>query len=236
MCRAAAHFSAGEFEKSIEDYSKAITLGATDAKVLHLRGMAKFYASRLEDAADDFLRAADTDDREAQLMNDLWLAWSHQRLGRPLPQAVRERAAEEPRGAWPRPALAVLAGDVTAEEMLKLIERKSGDERTMALAEGYFYLAQYYLGRGETAKARKLFEDTRRLNVIIYVEHTAAAFELQRLGASTETGAVAPSVSGSRLGPSTAGPGGPQSSQKKAAPKGARKAPDGWNQELWRRQ
>ncbi|HSR80843.1 MAG TPA: DUF3857 domain-containing protein [Hyphomicrobiaceae bacterium] len=237
MCRAAAHFTAGEFEKSIEDYSKAITLGATDAKVLHLRGMAKFYAGRLEDAADDFLRAADTDDREAQLMNDLWLAWSHQRLGRPLPQAVRERAAEEPRGAWPRPALAVLTGDVTAEEMLKLIERKSGDERTMALAEGYFYLAQYYLGRGETAKARKLLEDTRRLNVIIYVEHTAAGFELQRLGASTETGAVAtPPVSGSRLGPSTAGAGGPQSSQKQAAPKGARKAPDSWNQDLWRRQ
>jgi lipoprotein NlpI/transglutaminase-like putative cysteine protease len=237
MCRAAAHFSAGEFEKSVEDYSKAITLGATDAKVLHLRGMAKFYAGRLEDAADDFLRAADTDDREAQVMNDLWLAWSHQRLGRPLPQAVRQRAANEPRGAWPRPALALLTGDVTAEEMLKLIERKSGDERTMALCEGYFYLAQYYLGRGETAKARKLFEDARRLNVIIYVEHTAAGFELQRLGASTETGAVAaPSVSGSHLGPSTAGAVGPQSSQKKAAPKGAGKAPDSWNQDLWRRQ
>jgi lipoprotein NlpI len=237
MCRAAARFTAGEFDKSTEDYSKAITLGATDAKVLHLRGMAKFYAGRVEDAADDFLRAADTDDREAQLMNDLWLAWSHQRLGRPLPQAVRQRAAEEPRGAWPRPALAVLTGDVTAEEMLKLIERKSGDERTMALAEGYFYLAQYYLGRGETAKARKLLEDTRRLNVIIYVEHTAAGFELQRLGVSTETGAVAtPPVSRSRLGSSTAGAGDPQSSQKKAAPKGARKAPDSWNQDLWRRQ
>jgi len=236
MCRAAGHFSAGEFEKSIEDYSKAITLGATDAKVLHLRGMAKFYAGKLEEAADDFLRAADTDDREAQVMNDLWLAWSYQRLGRPLPQAVRERAAQEPRGAWPRPALAVLAGDVSAEEMLKLIERKSGDERTMALTEGYFYLAQYYLGRGETAKARKLFEDTRRLNVIIYVEHTAARFELQRLGGSTETGAVPqPSVSGSHLGPSTAGTGGPQPPQKKAAPK-VRKAPDGWNQQLWRGQ
>jgi len=166
----------------------------------------------------------------------LWLAWSYQRLGRPLPQAVRERAAEDPKGAWPRPALAVLAGDVTAEEMLKLIERKSGDERTMALTEGYFYLAQYYLGRGETAKARKLFEDTRRLNVIIYVEHTAARFELQRLGGSTETGAVPqPSVSGSRLGPSTAGTGGQQPPQKKAAPK-VRKAPDGWNQQLWRGQ
>jgi hypothetical protein len=98
-----------------------------------------------------------------------------------------------------------LAGEVTAEEMLKLIERKSGDERTMALCEGYFYLAQYYVGRGETAKARKLFEDARRLNVIIYVEHTAAGFELRRLGASTETGAVAaPSVSSSHPGPSTA--------------------------------
>jgi hypothetical protein len=128
-----------------------------------------------------------------------------------------------------------LAGDVTPEEMLKLIERKSGDERTMALAEGYFYLAQYYLGRREAAKARKQFEDTRRLNVIIYVEHAAAVFELLRLGASTVTGAVS-APSGSSLGPSSAGAGGPQSSQKKAAPKGARKAPDSWNQELWRRQ
>src|SRR5262249_50358811 len=210
----------------IDDYSKAIMLGATDAKVLHLRGMAKFYAGKLEDAADDFLRAADTDDREAQLMNDLWLAWTNQRLGKPLPDVVRERAAEQPRGAWPRPALAALAGNLAPEEMLKLIERKSGDERTMAQAEGYFYLAQYYLGRGEAAKARKLLEDTRRLNVIIYVEHTAAGFELQRLGASTETGAGSP----------PSGAGGPQPWQKKAAPKGSLKAPDSWNQELWRRQ
>jgi lipoprotein NlpI len=237
MCRAAVHFAAGEFENSIEDYSKAITLGATDAKALHLRGMAKFYAGRLQDAADDFLRAADTDDREAQLMNDLWLAWTSQRLGRPLPEAVRERAAEQPRGAWPRPALAALAGNLAPEEMLKLIEGKSGDERTMALAEGYFYLAQYYLGRGETAKARKLLEDTRRLNVIIYVEHTAAGFELQRLGAPTETGALAaPSSPKSPLGSPAATAAGPPSSEKKAVPKGPRKAPESWNQDLWKRQ
>jgi lipoprotein NlpI len=237
MCRAATHFTAGEFEKSIDDYSKAIMLGATDAKVLHLRGMAKFYAGKLEDAADDFLRAADTDDREAQLMNDLWLAWTNQRLGKPLPEAVRERAAEQPRGAWPRPALAALAGNLAPEEMLKLIERKSGDERSMALAEGYFYLAQYYLGRGETAKARKLLEDTRRLNVIIYVEHTAAGFELQRLGASTETGALsAPSAAKSPSAPSAAAAAGPPSSEKKMAPKAARKLPESWNQDLWKRQ
>ena len=234
MCRAAAHFAAGEFEASIDAYSKAITLGATDAKALHLRGMAKFYAGKLQDAADDFLRAAETDDREAQLMNDLWLAWTSQRLGRPLPEAVRERAAEQPRGAWPRPALAALAGNLAPDEMLKLIESKSGDERTMALAEGYFYLAQYYLGRGETAKARKLLEDTRRLNVIIYVEHTAAGFELQRLGAPTETGALPVPISPkSPLGSPAAAP---PSSGKKTAPKGARKVPESWNQELWKRQ
>jgi lipoprotein NlpI len=235
MCRAAAHFTAGEFENSVDDYSKAITLGATDAKALHLRGMAKFYAGRLQDAAEDFIRAADTDDREAQLMNDLWLAWTSQRLGRPLPEAVRERAAEQPRGAWPRPALATLAGNLVPEEMLKLIESKSGDERTMALAEGYFYLAQYYLGRGETAKARKLLEDTRRLNVIIYVEHTAAGFELQRLGAPTETGAL-PASPNSPLGSPAAAAAGPPSSAKKTAPKGKRKGPESWNQELWKRQ
>ena len=235
ICRAYAYFAGGEFEKSAADYSKAITLGATDAKTQYLRGIAKFYAGKLEDAAEDFLRGTETDDREAQLMSDLWLAWTHQRLGRPLPDALRERAAEQPRGDWPRPALAVFAGKLAPEEMLKLLERKSGDERTMALSEGYFYLAQYHLARGDNAKARKLLEDTRRLNVLIYLEHVAAGFELRRLGASTETGALsAPSASNSSAGPSPAAAGSGPQSGKKNAPKAARKAPATWNQELWK--
>jgi len=46
-CRAQTLFLTGEFEKAITDYSKSIALGATDAKILQQRGIAKFYAGRL---------------------------------------------------------------------------------------------------------------------------------------------------------------------------------------------
>ena len=155
-CRAYAYFAAGEFEKSVADYAKAIALGDTDAKALQQRGIAKFYAGRLEDAADDFARAAeDSSDRERQVYSDLWLAWTHLRLGKPLPEALLKRAGEESTGGWPRPARAVLAGKLSPEEMLKLVERKTGDERRMASSEGYFYLGQYYLGRGDKAKRKQ---------------------------------------------------------------------------------
>jgi lipoprotein NlpI len=239
-CRAHVHFSAGEFEKSIADYSRAITLGATDATALHLRGIVKFYAGKLEEAAEDLLRASETDDREGQVGNDLWLAWTYRRLGRPLPEPLIQRAAEQPRGDWPRPALAVLTGHLTPEEMLKLLERKTGDDRRMALSEAYFYLGQYYLGRGDKAKARNSFEETRRQNVLIYTEHIAAAFELKHLLIPAETGALPGSpATKSPAAPvaDPAVPGGPIAAPpdpKKGARKPAGKTQESWRKDVWR--
>jgi lipoprotein NlpI len=185
-CRAYVHFATGEFEKAIVDYSKSITLGATDAKVVQERGIAKFYAGRLAEAAEDFVKASDTGEKESQSYADLWLSWTYQRLGKPMPDSLRERITMDARGDWPRPALAVLAGKLTPEEMLKLLERKSGNERSMATSEGYFYLGQYYMGRGDKVKASEFFEKTRRLNVVINTEYKAAGFELQYLAPPAE--------------------------------------------------
>src|SRR5215471_2924628 len=77
-------------------------------------------------------------------------------------------------------------GKLTPEEMLKLLERKSGDERRMATSEAYFYLGQYYMGRGDKTKAGEFFGKVRRLNMVMNTEHRAAGFELQYLGTLPE--------------------------------------------------
>jgi lipoprotein NlpI len=218
QCRAYAYFGAGEFDKSAADYSKAITLGATDARASYLRGISRYYAGKLDEAAEDFAKASDGPDDG--LYSDLWLSWTYLRLGKPLPETVVKRAAAQPRGDWPRPALAVLTGYLEAQDMLKLLDLKSGDDRKMASSEGYFYLGQYYLARGDKAKAREYFEKTRRLNVIIYLEHTAAGFELQHLGPPTESGVV------QSVEPI------PKKTTKKTAPKST----DPWTVDLWKRQ
>ncbi len=192
-CRAYAYFNSGEFEKSIADYSKAIVLGSTDAKSFYQRGIAKFYASKLDAALEDFTRASDGADTEAQALSDLWLTWTSLRLGKPVPEAVVERGASQARD-WPRPALAVMTGRLSPENMLKGIAARTGDDRTMGTAEGYFYLGQYYFAQGDVAKAREFFEKTRELKVITYTEHTAAGFELQQLGSAIESGAITKSA------------------------------------------
>lgn len=219
-CRGYVHFGAGEFDKSAADFSKAIALGGTEPKTFHQRGIARFYASKLEEAAEDFGRAAEEGDSESRVYSDLWLTWTHQRLGKPVPDAVLKRAAAQPRGDWPRPALAVMTGQLTPEAMLKALESKAGDDRTMASSEGYFYLGQYFAARGDAAKAREFFDKARRLNVIVYTEHIAAGLELQRLGA----------VTGSTEAPKANLPADPKKATRKAAPK-----QPGWLGEIWKK-
>jgi lipoprotein NlpI/transglutaminase-like putative cysteine protease len=192
-CRGYAHFAAGDFDKSITDYSKGVILGANDMSI-HQRGIARFYAGQLEAAAEDFVKAGEIADKEAQPYRDLWLAWTLLRLGKTLPDDLMQRAAAQPRGPWPRPALAVFSGNLEAGEVVKLIERKTDDEGKMAASEGYFYLGQYFLARGETTRARELFERTRQMNVLIYIEHKAAEFELRKLPAPAPVEGTAPAA------------------------------------------
>jgi lipoprotein NlpI len=194
-CRGYAYFGAGDFDKSVADFSKAILLGAGE-KAFHQRGVSRFYAGALEAAAEDFVKASETSDKEAQVFADLWLAWTYQRLGKALPDDLVKRAAAQANGPWPRPALAVLTGSMAPGDLVRLIERKSGDEGKMVASEGYFYLGQHFLARGEAAKARELFQKARQANVFIYTEHKAAEFELRKLpepaGAAAPEGEAAP--------------------------------------------
>jgi lipoprotein NlpI len=176
------YFNAGEFNKSVADYSKAIRLGAIGHLTFRQRGVASFYAGNWDDAVGDFAKASDLADKDSQVFSDLWNALANQRLGRSIPADVMKRAAAQPRGDWPRPALATLTGALAPDEMLRLInDEKTGDDRQMALTEGYFYLGELYLSRGDKEMARDYFEKARQLQVIIYTEHIAAGFELQRL-------------------------------------------------------
>jgi lipoprotein NlpI/transglutaminase-like putative cysteine protease len=187
ICRAAAYFHRGDFEESVADYSRAITLGSTRPRTFHYRGMSRFYAGDLEGAAEDFAKASSDPKYDMLAFSDLWLTWTYRRLGRPIPEAVAKRAAEQPRGDWPRPALAMLNGIITPEQMLKSLDDKTGNDRKMALTEAYFYLGEHYLARREVAKAQEYFEKARRLGVFTYTEYDTAGFELQRLAGARQS-------------------------------------------------
>ncbi len=182
FCQGNANWARGDFATASNDFGKALAFGATAADVYYRRGQARFFDGKLEPAADDFAKAVlDRPDAGNRAYAQLWQAWTLQRLNRPLPPELL--AAADPTGAWPRPALAMFAGQLTPEQVIEQIGRKTGDDQELALAEGWFYIGEYHLNAKQPEKAREAFEKARAKGITRYIEHAAAGFELQRLGA-----------------------------------------------------
>lgn len=182
-CRGNARWEHGAFSDSAADYSRALVLGVDPADAYYRRGQARFFEGKLELAADDFAKAAaDRVATGAKGYARLWQVWTLKRLSRLLPPDLLATASADPEGAWPLPALAMLAGRLTPDQVLVQIDRKTGDDRQLALAEGWFYIGEYWLGEGNPDAARTAFEKSRAVGVTLYLEYAAAGFELQRLG------------------------------------------------------
>ncbi len=184
-CRGNVYFGVGDFTRAIADYSKAISLGKAEGHVFYRRGHARFYNGQLAAAAEDFAKASQShkkDDLDAVLYTELWRVWTQKRLGTAPDAAQVALAKAQPRGEWPRPALAMLHGLMTPDEALATLDSKKGDDKEMALAEAYFYVGQQYYASGDKAKAAEYFNKARDKGVVIYIEHAAAGIELQQMG------------------------------------------------------
>ena len=184
FCQGNANWGRGDFAAASNDFGKALAFGANAADVYYRRGQARFYEGKLAQAAEDFAKAVlDRPEAGDKTYAQLWQAWTLQRLHLPLPAALQTAASADPKGAWPRPALAMLAGSMTPEQVIEQIGLKRGDDAELALAEGWFYIGQYQINAKQPEKARDAFENARGKGITRYIEHAAAGFELQRLGA-----------------------------------------------------
>jgi transglutaminase-like putative cysteine protease/lipoprotein NlpI len=181
-CRAHLRFAGGDFAAAGPDYTKALTLGQEAYAVLYRRGHARFYAGQYEAAAADFAKAAALRQRSGNAADvayaQLWQAWALQRAGQALPPELAE-AARQASGPWPKPALAMMVGALTPEQLLAQLKRDSrGDAMELELAEAWFHLGQHFRSVGDAARAREAFERARAKGAPTVVEHIAAGFEL----------------------------------------------------------
>ena len=184
FCQGNANWARGDFAAASSDFGKALAFGVNAADAYYRRGQSRFFEGRLEPAADDFAKAvADRTEAGDKAYAQLWQAWTLQRLNRPLPAALQAAATADPNGAWPRPALAMVVGQITPEQVIEHLGRKTGDDQELALVEAWFYIGQHHLNAKQPEKAREAFEKARAKGITRYVEHSAAGFELQRLSA-----------------------------------------------------
>jgi len=183
LCRGEVRLATRAYAGAIDDLSRAIVMGSESGQAYLLRGQAKFFLGRYADAAADFATASTVDrDEKSTINHDLWRAMAYRRMDKPLPDDLQQRAGSDPRGEWPRPALAMLADRLVPDELGALAAKKPGDTAELNGTEADFYLGEFFLARGDVAKARDAFAAARARGVIIYTEYFASGIELDRLG------------------------------------------------------
>ena len=172
----------GEFTKAMADYNHALALGAEPAAVAEGRGLTYMHQGRFVEAAAEFRRGWSTlKDAERRTWHLIWGIDSLARAGLPIPADMREAAAKEKDGAWPRPVLKMFLGESKPEDLIRGTEGRRDDERYLMLCEAYYQIGVYHLARKDLPAARASFEKVLATGVLNYTEYEGAGHELARL-------------------------------------------------------
>ncbi len=184
-CRGELQLNNQHYVESLKDLNEALNLGEPPNSIYHLRGRLKFFQGKYASAADDYAKIQ-SDGGDSNLYAVMRRMIMLQKTKTPLPSELtkiaQEIAQNQPLGDWPRPAVSMLAGLTTPEQVLAEINKKSGDDKELALAEGWFYIGEYYLQLGKQELAVSAFKKVCEKNITMYEEHLMAAHELKQLG------------------------------------------------------
>lgn len=181
-CRGELALANQQYVQSLTDLNQALSLGESPNSIYHIRGRLKFYQGKFAAAADDYAKIElnGGENAYATLRQVIML----QKSNTTIPEKITKMAREQALTDWPRPALAMLTGHLTPEQVLSEINKKTGDEKELTLAEAWFYIGEYYLNRGKKDLAITAFKKTREKNITMYEEHLMAGHELKLLGIS----------------------------------------------------
>ena len=147
---------------------------------LREKGRAAFYQSEFDVAADYFLKAARTVDREAQVYAVLWVTLATHRAGRPSPLSVKVSGDPE-KAPRPVPVADLLAGGSTPEQVMARAKSDTAITHLELQCEAHFYVGQYHLIKGDKAAAKAHFEAAVATEVTDYMEYDWARRELEAL-------------------------------------------------------
>lgn len=179
-CRGDLYTATGNYIKAVADYTQALSLGGDPTNTFYSRGRSRIFAGQFEAAAADFGKALQADNGGG-LYYALWQAAALQRAGKPLPDPLLTLAKRDPTGAWPRPALAMVAGALAPSQMLAEVNKKAGDDRELSMVEAQYYLGEYLLAQGRQDEAKAAFEQVHASGVSMYNEYVGAEAELKLL-------------------------------------------------------
>lgn len=170
----------GRMKEALTDFDRAERLGADSYRLALSRGRARFYAADYAFAAADFKSAVLAAAGNQKTWPLLWLYLAAARSGDDPVRTVKELQPTDEMQAWPAPMLQFLTGAI---EQHALHNRAKATDPILDLerrCEMLFYMGQSAALKGDSKKARELFEAARATQAVWFVEHAFAGLELDR--------------------------------------------------------
>ena len=168
-----------EFTQAYDQFDSALDLDPQHEYAYLNRGIALYYGSRPELAAQDFqsFHAKQQDDPYRLL----WLYLTEHEVN---PQnainSLAQRANSVEEYTWAKQVIYLYLGLLSEETFIENLTDNvsSNKELTDRLCEAYFYLGKYQQRLGNNAKAANYFKLALSTNVYEFVEHRYAKLEL----------------------------------------------------------
>jgi lipoprotein NlpI len=170
-----------DYDGASRDFQKAIALAPDNSNAYYSRGMLYYYQARYKQAKDDFESGVSLAKVEDAPYGMLWLYMTLAKLGADGKTALADYAVDHDLKQWPGAAIELLLEKKTPQEVLAAAANEDKKKERLQLCEAHFYVGQYHLLGGDTAKAREAFEKVLDTKVREYLEYQYAAIELERL-------------------------------------------------------
>ncbi len=154
--RGALHFQAGDLAAALADYNQALALRPRSSQALFYKGVLHFQQGDFALAGELFRKVLAL----APVQHPIAALWLAAAVAR---QAGDAGAALEPYswwwedGTWPAPLVQLWAGATNLPRVVAEMSKQGGD----AHAQCAFFIAEWYLARGEGRAAREWFARTR---------------------------------------------------------------------------
>ena len=149
------HYSKGDYDQAIQDFSEAIRLEPKTPRALLDRGIANLYAGHFSDAQQDLSQNLHLDPTDPYAM--IWLYLSRAKGGVDGKNEPENECCGLDLSKWPGPVIQLYLGQSTPEDTLRAAGSDSDQK-----SEYNFYVGEYRVLRGERPRRLLLHSRCRR--------------------------------------------------------------------------
>jgi lipoprotein NlpI len=173
------HLQLGNMDEALRLFDKAISLNVNNLHAYDSKGYVFFYSNRYDEALAAFRTSLAMKPDDKYLF--LWEFLAAERSGRSGRAALLTHLKGNTDKVWPSNLFKFFLGEIGPDSVTQNVGLSNFMTETQMKCEGYFYMGQYFILKGDRGNAEIYFRRAVDTRVTEYLEYGLAKKELERL-------------------------------------------------------